>query len=78
MTRSMKLVYEAIKSGQRNGNLITVTYKEIARETGLQITMVSSCIRLLVRDSYIERINNFSESGGARTNSYKIRKSIEV
>ncbi|WP_409414931.1 hypothetical protein [Escherichia coli] len=54
-----------------------MTYKEIARETGLQITLVSSCIRLLVRDSYIERINNFSESGGAKTNSYKIRKSLE-
>lgn len=78
MTQSMKLVYEAIKSGQRNGNLITITYKEIALETGLQVTMVSSCIRLLIRDSYIERINNFSDSGGAKTNSYKIRKSIEV
>lgn len=76
MTTEMKKVYEAIKNGTRKGNNILITYKDIATKTGLQITMVSSCIRFLVRDKYIEKENHLGLHGEAKSNSYKILKVI--
>ena len=74
MSPEMRKVYEVIKNGSRTGNQIFITYKEIASISGLQITMVSSCLRMLVERKYIERINHKNERGGAKSNSYKIIK----
>jgi hypothetical protein len=38
----------------------------------LQVTMVSSCIRLLVDRKYLERKNNCSADGKTKKNSYKV------
>lgn len=46
----------------------------MAEKTGIQITMVSSCIRILVKDKYIEKENYFNQKGAAVSNSYKILK----
>lgn len=67
-----KKVFFIIKNGKRTSNQVVISYQEIADLSGLQITMVSSCIRILVKEKFIERRNNFSASGGARKNSYKI------
>lgn len=48
------------------------SYREIAQATGEQITMVSSCIRYLIRDKHIERQQHFTVTGGAAKNSYRI------
>lgn len=69
-----KKVYEAIKNGPRKGNSIFITYKAIAEKTGVQITMVSSCIRTLLRDKYLEKENHLDQRGAAKSNSYKIIK----
>lgn len=74
MTSEIKQVYEAIKNGKRKANSIFITYKDIAEKTGIQITMVSSCIRILVKDKYIEKENHFNQKGAAVSNSYKILK----
>lgn len=67
-----KQVFSIIRNGKRSGNQVVISYQEIADLSGLQITMVSSCIRVLVERKFIERRNNFSASGVARKNSYKI------
>lgn len=74
MTSEIKQVYEAIKNGKRKANSIFITYKDIAEKTGIQITMVSSCIRILVKDKYIEKENYFNQKGAAVSNGYKILK----
>lgn len=68
----VKQVFSAIWNGKRSGNQVAISYQEIADSTGLQITMVSSCIRILVSQKFIERHNNFNARGGAKKNSYKI------
>ncbi|EAC2052504.1 hypothetical protein [Escherichia coli] len=67
-----KQVFSIIKNGKRSGNQVVISYQEIADLSGLQITMVSSCIRMLVNQEFIERHNNFNAIGGAKKNSYKI------
>lgn len=69
-------VYEAINNGNRKGNQIYITYKDIAKITGLQTTMVSSCIRILVSRKVIEKINHKNERGAIISNSYKILRCI--
>lgn len=68
----VKRVFLAIWNGKRSGNQVAISYQEISDLTGLQITMVSSCIRTLVSQKFIERHNNFNARGGAKKNSYKI------
>lgn len=70
----VKKVFSAIRNGNRNGNQVAISYQEIADLTGLQITMVSSCIRILVTQKFIERHNNFNAKGGAKKNTYKIMR----
>lgn len=67
-----KQVFNAIRNGNRSGNQISISYQEIAYTCGLQETMVSSCIRLLVDRKYLERRNNCSANGKAKKNSYKV------
>lgn len=73
---SVEKVFEAIKTGNRTGNQIFITYKDIAKKTGLQTTMVSSCIRILTSRKVIEKINHKNERGAVISNSYKILKMI--
>ncbi|EMB5519917.1 hypothetical protein U7Q95_002457 [Escherichia coli] len=72
LSAEAKPVFSAIWSGKRIGNQIAISYQEIADLTGIQITMVSSCIRMLVIKKFIERHNNFNARGGAKKNTYKI------
>lgn len=48
------------------------SYKEIADATGEQVTMVSSCIRLLVKKNHVIRHKNFTPTGGAAKNRYEV------
>lgn len=73
---NIEKVFGAIKNGNRTGNQIFITYKDIAKVTGLQVTMVSSCIRILVSRKIIEKINHKNERGAVISNSYKILKHI--
>lgn len=50
----------------------TCSYKEIASATGEQVTMVSSCIRILVEQKRIVRHNHKNKTGGAAKNSYEV------
>lgn len=73
-----KLVFDVIRGAKKSGNESSISYAKIAEMTGIQYTMVSNCIRHLVDKGYIERITNKSPTGGAKTNSYKIRKIFEA
>lgn len=68
MDSHMKKVLDFIKNNP------TCSYKEIAAATGEQVTMVSSCIRLLVEDKHIIRHNHKNKTGGAAKNSYEVVK----
>lgn len=72
MPNAARQVFNAIRNGARSGNKISISYQEIADTCGLQVTMVSSCIRLLVDRKYLERKNNCSADGKAKKNSYKV------
>lgn len=48
------------------------SYQDIATATGIQYTMVSSLLRIMVRDGEIERVNHKSPSGGQLRNSYTV------
>lgn len=66
MNISMQKVLEYIKEHP------VCSYKEISDATGEQVTMVSSCIRLLVERNHIIRHKNFNKTGGAMKNRYQV------
>uniref|UniRef100_A0AAU8KY54 Transcriptional regulator n=1 Tax=Serratia phage Kevin TaxID=3161161 RepID=A0AAU8KY54_9CAUD len=48
------------------------SYLEISEATGIQASMVSSLLRIMVRDGEIERVNHKSSSGRQIRNSYTV------
>lgn len=48
------------------------SYQEIAKATGFQATLVSSILRILVRDGEITKQNHVSTTGRPLKNSYRV------
>jgi hypothetical protein len=76
MEKNRKLVYDAIKSGKRVGQLLSISYNEIVKKTGLEYQTVSGCIRSLVWNKIIEKHSHKDLKNKQITNTYKILKVI--
>ena len=72
------LVYKALKFAPRVNNEIVISYAKLAKITGLQQTMVSSCIRSLRQKGFISVMKKYNNTGGVATNHYKLLRPLEV
>lgn len=74
-----KKIYDAIFShGKRKGNDFFISYKRLSEVTGIEGTMVSGLLRILISEKIIDKQNHFNETGGLKANSYKKTEFVPV
>jgi predicted transcriptional regulator len=76
MKDEMIEVFNAIKNSPVKNGMHSISYSSISKKTNIQYTMVSSLIRMLLKEKYIQKINNYNSTGGLVSNSYSILKQL--
>lgn len=76
MKNEMLEVFNAIKNSPLKNGKHSISYSSISKKTKIQNTMVSSIIRILVSQKYIQKTNNYNSTGGLVSNGYEILKQL--
>lgn len=78
MLSSVKKVFQALDSAERDGNKIRITYHQISVKSGVPKTAISGALKILKRDGFIDCTNELDASGRMKANAYRILRKMEV